>query len=53
MTESEVSRYFPTLEPELVQEIVRVASVKTFSEGEVLMRTGQNIRSAILVLDGL
>lgn len=53
MTESEISRYFPTLEPELVQEIVRVAAVKTFTEGEVLMRTGQNIRSAILVLDGL
>jgi CRP/FNR family transcriptional regulator len=53
MTESEVSRYFPSLEPELVQEIVRVATIKTFTEGEVLMRTGQNIRSAILVLDGL
>ena len=53
MTESEVSRYFPSLEPELVQEIVRIATIKTFTEGEVLMRTGQNIRSAILVLDGL
>lgn len=41
------------LEPELVKEMVAVAEIKTFSEGEKLMRTGQNIRSAILVLQGL
>lgn len=33
--------------------MVKVADVKTVREGEVLMRTGQNIRSALLVLDGL
>lgn len=53
MTEVEVSRHFPSLEKELVQEIIKVADVKTFSEGDVIMRTGQNIRSAILVLEGL
>lgn len=53
MTETEVARHFPTLEPELVNEMVQVADVKTFAEGETLMRTGQNIRSAILVLEGL
>lgn len=41
------------LEPELVQEMVEVADLKTFAPGETLMRTGQNIRSALLVLDGL
>jgi CRP/FNR family transcriptional regulator, anaerobic regulatory protein len=53
MTEHEISRHFPTLEKELVKELVIVADIKTFSEGQVLMRTGQNIRSAILVLEGL
>lgn len=33
--------------------MVKVADVKTVLDGEVLMRTGQNIRSALLVLDGL
>ena len=41
------------LEAELVQEMVEVADLKTFAPGETLMRTGQNIRSALLVLDGL
>lgn len=53
MTENEISFHFPTLEKELVQELVEVSDVKTFSEGDVIMRTGQNIRSAILVLEGL
>ena len=30
-----------------------MADVKTLAPGDVLMRTGQNIRSALLVLDGL
>ncbi len=53
MTENEVAKRFPTLEKALVRAIVEVAEMKTFAEGEVLMRSGQNIRSAILVLDGL
>lgn len=53
MTIKEIADHFPSLEKDLVEEIVKVADVKTFSEGEVLMRTGQNIRSALLVLDGL
>jgi CRP/FNR family transcriptional regulator len=53
MTDEEISRQFPTLEKELVSEIVKVADIKTLREGEALIRTGQNIRSAILVIDGL
>jgi CRP/FNR family transcriptional regulator len=53
MTESDLSKQFPTLEPELIHELIKVSSIKTFTEGETLMRTGQNIRSAILVIDGL
>lgn len=53
MTEADISLHFPMLEPELVEEMVQVADIKTFAPGETLMRTGQNIRSAVLVLDGL
>lgn len=53
MTENEIVKHFPTLEKALVQEIIKVAELKTFAEDEVLMRSGQNIRSAILVMEGL
>lgn len=53
MTEKELIRQFPSLEKELIAEIIKVADVKTLAEGELLIRTGQNIRSALLVFDGL
>lgn len=53
MTEADLARQFPTLEPPLIQEMFKIAQVKIFPEGEVLMRTGQNIRSTMLVLSGL
>ena len=53
MTEPELTRHFPSLEEGLKEEILKVAEVKTLRAGELLMRTGQNIRSALLVLDGL
>lgn len=53
MTKQEINRLFPSLENELVDEIMEVADIKSFKEGELVMRTGQNIRSAILVIDGL
>lgn len=52
MTEADLARHFPMLEKELIHEIMEVADVKILASGEVLMRTGQNIRSALLVLDG-
>lgn len=53
MTENELLRIFPSFEKALAAEIVTVADIRTLTAGDVLMRTGQNIRSAILVLDGL
>lgn len=53
MTEESLRIQFPSLEKALIEEIIRVADVRTVNAGETLMRTGQNIRSAILVLDGL
>jgi CRP/FNR family transcriptional regulator, anaerobic regulatory protein len=53
MTAKELAKIFPSLESNLLEEICRVRQIKEIPEGEVLMRTGQNIRSTILVLDGL
>jgi CRP/FNR family transcriptional regulator, anaerobic regulatory protein len=53
MTSQELARHFPSLEKSLLEEIIKVADVKTLAPGELLMRTGQNIRSTVLVLDGL
>ena len=53
MTENALALHFPTLEKKLLQEMVTVADVKTLMPGELLMRSGQNIRSALLVLSGL
>jgi CRP/FNR family transcriptional regulator, anaerobic regulatory protein len=51
--EQDITRHFPTLQKEVVQQIAEAGELKTFKEGEVLMRTGQYIRSTMLVLDGL
>lgn len=53
MTELELIKHFPTLERELLAEILEVADVKTIRPGETIIKTGQNIRAAILVMEGL
>ena len=53
MTEKEIALHFPMLEAELVSEMAEFAEIKTIPEDETIMRTGQNIRSAILVASGL
>lgn len=45
-------KIFPEFEPELVELIEANAIERTFNEGEVLMRTGQYIKSTVLVLSG-
>ncbi len=52
-TEQEIHEFFPGLEPALVEQIAQVGEVHTFNEGSILMRTGQYIRSTLLVLHGL
>jgi len=44
---------FPQLEPALVTEIEREGIIKDFAAGDVLMRTGQYIKSTILILEGI
>jgi len=49
----ELEQKFPGLEAELVDEMAEAGEVRTIREDEWLMRSGQNIRSAILLLEGL
>lgn len=53
MTEKELAIHFPLFEKELLSEITKVAEVKVIPAQEIIVRTGQNIRAAILVVDGL
>ena len=51
--EKQIAGKFPSLEKDLIEEMINIADIKTFSPGDVLMRTGQYIKSTMLVLDGL
>ena len=44
---------FPQLEQSLLQEIAREGTIKQLAAGEEALRTGQYIRSTVLVLNGL
>jgi CRP/FNR family transcriptional regulator len=44
---------FPMFEPELVDKLASIGTLKTFAEGEEMMRTGQYFRSTMLIVDGL
>ena len=50
---SVITGHFPSFEKELVEKIAAAGELRTFKENELLMRTGQYIRSTILVLEGL
>jgi len=45
-------KIFPQFEPELIDIIEKEAVQKSFKAGEILMRTGQYIKSTVLVLEG-
>lgn len=53
LTTEEIQKRFPSFEPELVQDIVKVAEVKVCNEGEYILRKGVYIRSILLVFDGI
>lgn len=52
MTAEQLAQLFPGLEPGLYNEIEKVGEVKHFTAGDILLRKGQFIRSAILLLEG-
>lgn len=48
----DIKALFPQFEPELMNEIIANGVIKTLPAGEVLMRTGQFIKSTMLILEG-
>lgn len=44
---------FKTFEPGLVDILAEIGTLKTFEEGDELMRTGQYFKSTMLIVDGL
>lgn len=51
--EKQVSGLFPSFERELVRDVAGQAVIREYRAGQLLMRTGQNIRSTMLVTSGL
>ncbi|MDE3235355.1 MAG: Crp/Fnr family transcriptional regulator [Bacteroidota bacterium] len=49
----EIFKYFPQLEPDLIEELEKQGQLKYIPAGEILMRTGQYIRSTMLILEGM
>jgi CRP/FNR family transcriptional regulator len=53
LEKEELKSLFPTFEPELLKAMEANGVVKHFESGEQIMRTGQFIKSTVLILDGL
>lgn len=51
-TRAYLDAHFPQFEDELKEELAAVAEIRHIPAGEPLMRTGQNIRSTVLVAEG-
>ena len=48
----DLKKIFPQFEPELIAIIEENAFEKTFQADEVIMRTGQYIKSTVIVVNG-
>ncbi len=48
----DIKALFPQFEPELLNEIIANGVIKNIPSGEILMRTGQFIKSTMLILEG-
>jgi CRP/FNR family transcriptional regulator, anaerobic regulatory protein len=51
--ENELKELFPSFEPALLHEMAAHCSVRSFNDGDMLMKTGSYIRSAMVILSGL
>lgn len=48
----ELMQMFPMFEKDLAEFLSRVGQIKVFEEGEMLMKTGQFFKSAVLIIHG-
>jgi CRP/FNR family transcriptional regulator len=49
----QLAKAFPQFEPALMEVLAEHSTLKTFAPGDSLMETGQNMRSTMLVVEGL
>jgi CRP/FNR family transcriptional regulator len=49
----QLAKSFPQFEPALMQVLAEQSTLKNFAPGDSLMETGQNMRSTMLVVEGL
>lgn len=48
-----IDRLFPQFEPALKTKLTESARLKDFDSGDMLMHTGQNMRSTVLIVEGM
>lgn len=48
-----IDKLFPQFESALKQILIENGSIKSFEDGEMLMQTGQNMRSTMLIVEGV
>ena len=53
LNSDDLKNLFPFFEPELLKEIEENAVIMQFEEGEDVIKSGQNIKSTIIIKDGL
>ena len=53
MNAADIKNLFPLFEENLLADIEKNAEIKGFAEGEDIMKSGQNIKSTMLVKEGL
>ena len=53
LPDNEIKNLFPLFETKLLEDIEKNAAIREFAEGEDLMKIGQNIKSTILIKEGL
>ena len=53
LPEDDIRTLFPGFENELIDELAETSQLKTFKHGDVLMKTGQYIRSTMILVSGL
>lgn len=51
-TES-LRKLFPTLEEQLIEELIMHGTIKEVKAGDTILKVGQTIRSTMLIIDGL
>src|SRR5579872_5364674 len=51
--EQQIKALFPFFEPELIAGVAEKATIRRYAAGQLLMRTGQNIRSTLVITEGL